>query len=108
MEAILTTHTRRLTSNFTKIFGCALDFPWRRKKKTALGKVSTPSTTQEKDILSIKDFKEIIQDEISRVKSLTSTGLGYWLDYPQEKGQLFYSDPTTHLKGCSKNTIEKL
>ena len=35
-------------------------------------------------------------------------GLRYWLDDPQEKGQLLRSDSTTHLKDCGKNTTEKL
>ena len=58
------------------------------KDKNSTRKWLHPFNYLGKYILSIRDFKDILQAKIRRDKSITATGLGYWLEDPKEKGPL--------------------
>ena len=59
-----------------------------------------------KVILTIKDYKKKIEEELERIWNLK--GNGGWVESNQIAGQLWESEALTLVKGIGEKTVEKL
>ena len=90
--------------------GCAMVTP-RAEDGTPLpsvGRRCHPFNYTSKVLIGFDDFEKMKKTEISRVKSLSSNKLGFWLESGKEPGKFYRDNNFKVLKSCGKKAKEKL
>ena len=74
----------------------------------SVGRRCHPFDYTSKTMIGIDDYEKMIKIKIDRVKSLSSTKVGFWLQSSREDGKFYLDDKLTVLKQCASKTADKL
>jgi hypothetical protein len=80
----------------------------KKKKMSYDGKRCQPFDYSGKLILSLKDYREKVKNEIKRVKGLEHDRKGVWIEVYCISGEIYCNDPPHHLEKHGTQTEAKL